>query len=441
MKFNITFFIVSVINSLVLMLSMTNTMLFQIRRENKLFITIYLAMFQLLAAPYMGQYISIFMLGGVLLMIASSDKHYIINMVFALVGYLIYIFINYIMLFLFNLFGIPSSKLYQFNYFSLIFVIVFAILSLLATYYVGKFIKIKIKNVITLPMNVQILFFIEILCCAIIFIFHIIIGDSNDYSSYSILLNMMMFSILIVTLIILFLCIYFIQKDEEIYSLQKEKKLLEENALKLEQCYQYSREIKQSFIGILSTAQHYIEEGEIQNLKLLLDKQIFSDHSLIDTEDFMDKLDYIKLLELKSVLYAKVLLAMNKGVQIVLDIQYEVTDVYMDLLDLLKIVELLMDNAIESAIESEKNKIKILLMMDDISFTVHISNSSLELRYSLEEIYNKGVTSKNNHEGMGLYNVIQTLNKYNNVIHSTNYENLIFTQTIEICNEKITQFD
>ncbi len=442
MEFNIIFLIVSVINSLAFMFSMTNTLLFQIRCENKIFITIYLLLFQLLAAPHMGQYVSIIMLGGVLLMIASSEKHYMINIVFSLVGYLIYIFIYYIMSFFFNLFDVSFSKLYQLNYLSIIFIIVFAILTYTATYYVGKFIKIKLKNIITLSAKVQLLFFIQIMCCAIIFAFHVIISDSKDYSSHLLFLNLTLFCVLIVTIVIMFLCIYFIQKDEEIYCLQKEKQSLEDNTKKTEQFYQYSRETKQNYIGILSMAQHYVEEGDINNLKDLLDKQVFSEsHNLTDTEDFMDKLDHIKLLELKSVLYSKVLTAMNENLQIVLDIQNEITDVSMDLLDLSKIVEALMNNAIEAARESEMKKIKLLLMMDDISFTILISNSSLDMGYGLDEIYNKGVTSKNEGEGMGLYNVSQILNKYNNVIHSTNYNNLIFTQTIEICNTAMTQFD
>lgn len=436
MKFDLIFIIVSVINSLAFMFSMTNILLFQIRRENKLFITIYLALFQLLGAPYIGQYVTIFMVGGALLMIASSNKHYIINSILSLLGYLVNVFVNHIMVLFLNFFSITSSELYLFNYISVIFIIIYAIITYMITYFAGKLIRQKLKNIFILPTKVQLLFFIEILCCALVFIFNIIVSGKKSYPSYLIFMNLTLFTILIsVTLIILFLCIYFVQKNEEISSLQKEKQSLEENAKKTEQFYQYTRETKQNYIGILTMAQHYIEEGNIDDLKVLLEKQVFSDNeSLTDKEDFMDKLDHIKLLELKSVLYSKVIYAMKQNLQIVLNIQNDITHVSMDLLDLSKIVEELMDNAIEAAVESDLKKLKILIKMDDISFTILISNSTLKIQYNLEEVYSKGVTSKENREGMGLFNVYQILNKYENVIHSINYDNLIFTQTIEICN-------
>ena len=435
MYFDITFFIVSLINSLAYMFSMTNPLLFQIRRENKLFISIYLFLFQVLVAPKIGQYVAIFMLGGVLLIIASSYKHYMINIAFSLLGFLVNILINHLLLFIVNIFGITTSQLFMFDHLSIIFVLVYSVLTYTATYYAGKFVRKKFALVVDLPQIVQTLFLVEVLCCAIVFVFHIIVSDNNNYPSYLILMNLILFTVLIgVTLVILFSCIYFIQKNEKIHSIQKEKQILESYAKKTEQFYKYTQGTKQNYTHAFSAIRHYIEEEDISNLKEFLDKNSFSENpSFYRMENFMDKLNAIKILELKSIFYFKLLSAVEKNLQITFNVQNEIFDVAMDMLDMSNIVEELMNNAIEAADASEEKRINILLASDDISFVIRISNSSLKIKYSLDEIYKKEVTSDIRHRGLGLYNVTHILNKYNNVIHSTDYDNCTFKQTIEIC--------
>lgn len=139
-------------------------------------------------------------------------------------------------------------------------------------------------------------------------------------------------------------------------------------------------------------------------------------------------------MELKGILYSKLVSAMNQDLNITLEIQDEIDLISMEMLDLATIVGIFMDNAIEAAKESEMKDLIILIVHNPESITIVISNSTDETSIELDRIYEKEVSSKKGHCGLGLYSVNETLGNYDNVIHSTNFKNNIFTQKIEICN-------
>ncbi|NLL76848.1 MAG: GHKL domain-containing protein [Clostridiales bacterium] len=238
----------------------------------------------------------------------------------------------------------------------------------------------------------------------------------------------------VITFIIFFFCLRIMYKNQEFQFLKQQKQSLEEYVKKIEDLYQNTRIFKHDYMNILSTMQYYIDDDDIDNLKVFFRTKILpSSQTLTNRDAIISRLSNIKVLELKGILYSKLISAMNQELNITLEIQEEINSISMDMLDLSTVVGCFMDNAIEAAKESEEKKLLILLINNEESVTIVISNSSPEVDIKLDAIYDKDVTYKEGHSGLGLYSANKILDKYNNIIHSTNYNYNIFTQTLEIC--------
>ena len=209
---------------------------------------------------------------------------------------------------------------------------------------------------------------------------------------------------------------------------------MEEYMQKLEESYQDMRLFKHDYVNLLSTMQLLIDEDETDKLKELFYTRILpSSHKLAGKDAIIGKLSNIKILELKGILYSKILSAMNQDINFTMEIQEEIHNISMEMLDLVTVIGIFMDNAIEAALVTEDKHMTVIIIDNEVSVTIIISNSAPDIDINLDEIYHRDITYKKNHSGLGLYSAITILNKYNNTIHSTTYNNNIFTQTLEIC--------
>lgn len=143
-------------------------------------------------------------------------------------------------------------------------------------------------------------------------------------------------------------------------------------------------------------------------------------------------LSRIKNLELKSIFYSKLLLATSKNIEITVDIPDEIEKPNVDAIDLSRILGIYLDNAIEAALETDHPILNLHSCAIDNGIVFIISNSFIDHRISVSQMYKKGVSSKGEGRGLGLYNVAAILAKYNNIFTETSLENSLFTQKIQI---------
>ena len=442
MNDSLSFILISLVNSLLFMTTMTNLLLFPLRLSNKLFIYLYILLCQIFFAPQFGQYIIFFTIGGALLIIAASNKHYIINSLFALMGYLIAIFINYVLITILNLIGITVLDVTSNNNYYFVFVIVYTIITCIISRLLGLYFRsLYAQHKLIFSKEILTLFISEVITCTSIFAYNIIQGEKEGYPSEVIYFNTILFgAFFIITFIIFFFSLRIMYKNQELEFIKQQKQSLEEYVKKIDDLYQDTRIFKHDYINILSTMQYYIDDDDIDNLKVFFRSKILpSSEALTNKDSIIGKLSNIKVLELKSILYAKLISAMNQKLNITLEIQEEISSISMDTLDLSTVIGAFMDNAIEAAKISDEKKLLILLIYNEESVTIVISNSAPSIDIKLDAIYDKDVTYKEGHSGLGLYSSNKILDKYSNVIHSTNYNYNIFTQTLEICTQHNTE--
>lgn len=437
MDYTVSFIPVTLINSFTFLFAMTNLVLYPLRLINKTIIYIYLAFCQIFFFLQFGQNIIPFTIGGAILIIALSNKHLISNAFFALIGYLLAIFLNYAIVSLLDIFGATAQVIYSKSSYLLTFVTVYSTITIITTYTLGRYLRfLFIDKKLILNNKLQFLFALEVIICVAIFTYNITQAENKGYPSELVYFNTVLFTaFFITTLIIFFFCFHIVQKNYELENVKKEKQALEDYMTTLDTLYQETRIFKHDYMNILCTMKYYIEEADTSDLKEFFDTRILpTNKKLTGKNAIIDRLSRIRILELKGILYYKLITAMNKELNVIFEMHDDINTICMDMLDLSNIVGNYLDNAIDAAIDTEAKRLTVLLIKDHSSIVISISNSAADEEIMLEEINKADTSLKSGHSGLGLYSSNSILDKYDNIIHTTTYNEHIFTQTLEICN-------
>ncbi len=220
------------------------------------------------------------------------------------------------------------------------------------------------------------------------------------------------------------------------YEAQKKVEYLEnlnEYTKNLEMVYNNLRSFKHDYVNIMASLAAYIDEKKYEELGTFFYEHILPmQKNLTQKNGALNNLLHVKILELKSILYTKLLLAVNQDIEVNIDIPDEIDSVHMDPVDLTRILGIFLDNAIDACLETEHPVINFHLgkMNEDIVFI--ISNTYLDKGLSVAQMHKKETTTKGNGHGIGLYNVSEILNRYDNIYHETLTEDGLFIQQVQI---------
>lgn len=126
----------------------------------------------------------------------------------------------------------------------------------------------------------------------------------------------------------------------------------------------------------------------------------------------------------------------QKNIQINLDVFLDLNEIEtrMKIYDFTRILGILLDNAIDAAQECKKKIINVTFRkeLSNNMILVIIQNTYSNKDVNTETIYQKGVSSKENHSGLGLWKVRQILMHNNNLNLYTTKTEEFFTQQFEI---------
>ena len=126
----------------------------------------------------------------------------------------------------------------------------------------------------------------------------------------------------------------------------------------------------------------------------------------------------------------------KENVQINLKVFLDLNEIEtrMKIYDFTRILGILLDNAIDAAKECDQKLIDVTFRKEvsNDMITLIIKNTYANKDVDTEEIYQKGVSTKENHTGLGLWKVRQILMHNNNLNLYTTKDNEFFTQQFEI---------
>ena len=130
----------------------------------------------------------------------------------------------------------------------------------------------------------------------------------------------------------------------------------------------------------------------------------------------------------------KYYLACNKNINIQFDILSDFSKLNIKPFDLNRILGILLDNAIEACKDCNEKTINIIFRDDTTNRRqlVTVENTYNDKNLDTEKIFQKGFSGKENHTGLGLWEVRKILNKSKNLSLYTTKGDKYFSQQIEI---------
>ena len=226
---------------------------------------------------------------------------------------------------------------------------------------------------------------------------------------------------------------------EQIQTESKQKSMqdLQDYTRNLEAMYNSLRSFKHDYVNILLSLSGYIEDGDMDRLKDFFESKIFPTKNLITGEDYkLNQLSNISVLEIKSLLSAKMIYAHESGIDITIDIPDKVESFLIDTVDLARILGIFLDNAIEATLETEQPQIGLNIIQNKTGVSIIISNRFLDNGVMLHKLKQKDFSTKIGHQGIGLWNAQKIISSYDNVLLETTMKCDYFTQHIELTDRK-----
>ena len=222
---------------------------------------------------------------------------------------------------------------------------------------------------------------------------------------------------------------------EKIRTEAKQKALqdLQDYTRNLEAMYNSLRSFKHDYVNILLSMSGYMEHGDIRELKNYFETEIFPTKNLIDQGDYrLNQLANIHVLEIKSLLSAKMIYAHDTGIDVTIDIPGRVDVFPIDTVDLARILGIFLDNATEAALETKHPQTGLNIIQNETGVSIIISNCFQNNGAILHQLKQKGFSTKAGHQGIGLSNAQKIIRSYDNVIHETTIQHDCFIQHIEL---------
>ncbi|GFI44583.1 sensor histidine kinase DpiB [Lachnospiraceae bacterium] len=243
-------------------------------------------------------------------------------------------------------------------------------------------------------------------------------------------------SVLLYSVFTISIIIFVLRTEKKSFEAQERVeylKNLNEYTKNLEMVYQNLRSFRHDYFNIMASLAAYIDAKNYDELETFFYRHILPmQKNLTLKNSALNNLLHIHILELKSILYTKLLLAVNQDIEVNIDIPDEIDSVAMDPVDMTRMFGIYLDNAIEACLQTERPVVNLHVgkMKQDIVFI--ISNTFIDNGLSVTQMYKKGVTTKGDGHGIGLHNVSEILNRYNNIYHETLMREGLFIQQVQI---------
>ena len=179
--------------------------------------------------------------------------------------------------------------------------------------------------------------------------------------------------------------------------------------------YDKVKGFKHDFDSIVSSLNGYIEQNDMNGLKQYFsevkkDCKIADDLALINPRTINNPGIY----SLLNNEYAK---ASALGINFELEFFLNLNELEINIYFFSRILGVLLDNAIEAAENSKEKFVKISFIRENINSraVITIENSYSNKNINIDNIFKKGITSKEGHAGLGLWEVKRYVNKSKNL--------------------------
>ena len=225
------------------------------------------------------------------------------------------------------------------------------------------------------------------------------------------------------------------------YSLAKITKLVK-TTQELESAEEYNKTLhilhdsvrgfKHDFDNIVTTIGGYIRTEDMKGLKKYY----------LQLEDDCQRVNNLYLLNpeiinndgIYNLLTKKYNEAEEKDIKVNITFLLDLSTLHMKIYEFARILGILLDNAIEASSECEEKIINLTFRNDNKNSRelIIVENTYNDKNLDTEKIFEKGISGKDNHTGLGLWEVRKLIKKNNNINLYTSKNDNFFCQQLEI---------
>jgi two-component system sensor histidine kinase AgrC len=390
-----------------------------------------ISFFVILGVYSIGDICMIPMFICIILLLALLKRNEIIwNILLLVFTYALSLIIDNLTTLIWNCFGWNMQ-----NQWWLYVLVNFPVYVMLSRFVSKQVVKIKEKISVMFPLRIMTILVGNVTVCMVIFVMQVLferrVGGTPMVLWGNIILYIAYF-ILTFSLIYVFMKEY--RKNVEIMLKQQSYENLRMYMTQIEELYQQLRGFKHDYANIMASMASYIEYEDLEGLKEYYHREILPISAKINkSNDAVTKLHNLDIVELKSLMSLKLNYALERNIEISLEVAEKIHRVEMKTLDLVRVVGILLYNAIEACQECEKACMQIAIVRMEKNVTFIISNTYVKHDIDYLKLGTEGISSKGKQRGIGLYNIKNILNEYDNVFLDTEFGEKNFTQTLQIC--------
>lgn len=229
-----------------------------------------------------------------------------------------------------------------------------------------------------------------------------------------------------------FISIYSLTRVTKLYKTQKQLENSEAYNKSLSILHDNIRCFKHDFDNIVATIGGYVKTDDMEGLKKYY-YQLEDDCQRVNNIATLSP-EIINNPGVYAILSSKYHKADEKNIKINLEFFLDLNTLNMKIYEFTRIFGILLDNAIEASSECEEKLINIKFRNEESKHRqiVVIENTFKDSKLNIDDIFQKGVSGKENHTGLGLWEVRQILKKNNNLNLHTQKSKNMFIQQLEI---------
>jgi len=219
----------------------------------------------------------------------------------------------------------------------------------------------------------------------------------------------------------------------ELQAKEAEQKALQYYTSEMERQNNAVRKFKHDYQNILLSLDSYIQEKDLDGLETYYATKIKTVSELIIKEEFsLQNLSKIKVTAIKSIFTGKLMLAQNCNIDVMFEADMDIADFFVDSIDLVRIIGILMDNAIEACRELPDGKLLTGCFKDEDGITIIVQNTCRPDIPKVYELLQEGFSTKGEGRGLGLTNLKEIVDAHANLTLETSIVNNNFIQKLRI---------
>jgi len=293
------------------------------------------------------------------------------------------------------------------------------------TYFDKDYLYPFLKKVIVAFFGLHILLFISD-----------IVSTTHHLNSFGSILSTIVF----ICLLLIFFAMnsHKVKIEKEIALKQKkfEQKHLQTYTDEIVELYNEIRGFRHDYAGMLVSMQMAIDSGDLQEINRVYNEVLVKANQKLRSEKYTYfDLNNIEDSALRSLIAQSIVYARKNDVEFTLEVKDIITRLSIDLLDLVRIMSILLNNAVEGAADSYLKQMEVAVIKMDFETVIVIQNSCKITMTPSEDLFALGFSTKGRNRGLGLNNVKEILDKYDNIILETEMEDNTFRQIIRFKRE------